>query len=389
MIDRTWFRAAGLVLAVLVLAACQGEQSSGAGQAPPPPTVTVAKPVVRQVVEEDSYVGRFAAIQDLTVRSRVSGYLEAVHFTDGQLVESGDLLFTIDQRQFQAALAEAEARTRTASAIVDFAQTQFDRAQDLVDRGTISEAVFDQRQEALLTAQSDLDAATAARQQAELNVDFSQINAAVSGRVDRNFISIGNLVSADDTALTNIVSLDPIWFYFDVDERAFLGYARDARVRNQGSLQEGAGALKVTVTLADGSDGTFDGALDFAENRVDNASGTIRLRARFANPDFIMQPGMFGRVSVPGSLPYQGILVPDAAVASDQNRRIVYVLGDDDTVSQRDVRPGPTLFGYRVIRTGLTGDEKIVINGLARIRPGQKVTPKEETLPQSATDPQG
>lgn len=370
------------------LAACQPETESASVGGPPPPTVTVAKPVVRELVDQDEYVGRFAAVDDVTVRSRVSGYLDQIRFRDGQMVKAGDPLFTIDQRPLNAALDEANASVATAQAQLEFAQTQFNRGQDLVGRGTIPQVTFDEREQALLSAQALFDAANAAKVRAELNLEFSAISAPIPGRIDRNFVSIGNLVNADQTALTSIVSLDPIEFYFDIDERALINYARDARVRGD-SLQEGSGGTPVSVRLAAGNDGPFEGALNFAENRVDEASGTIRLRASFANPDFIMQPGMFGRITVPGSLPYRGVLVPDEAVSSDQNRRIVYVLNDDDTVAQRDVRPGPRLFGYRVIRTGLTGEETVVINGLVRIRSGMTVTPELVELPPEAPQSEG
>ncbi|MEM8665784.1 MAG: efflux RND transporter periplasmic adaptor subunit, partial [Pseudomonadota bacterium] len=216
-----------------------------------------------------------------------------------------------------------------------------------------------------------------------LKLECTEIRAPLAGRIDRRRVSAGNLVQADTTVLTTIVSLDPIDFYFDIDERALLAYARDARERG-GALQRGAASLPVTVRLADTVSDTFSGTLNFAENRVDGESGTIRLRARFANDGLIMQPGMFGRVNVPASLPYEGVLVPDEAVASDQNRRVVYVLGEGNAVSVTPVRPGPRIYGYRVIREGLSGDETIVINGLARIRPGAVVDPERVDLPLTA-----
>ncbi|HMF66072.1 MAG TPA: efflux RND transporter periplasmic adaptor subunit, partial [Phyllobacterium sp.] len=188
---------------------------------------------------------------------------------------------------------------------------------------------------------------------------------------------------ANDTVLTTIVSLDPIDFYFDVDERNLLNYARTARERGS-NLQEGGGGLDVTVKLTDSNEPPVTGKLDFAENRLDNATGTMRVRARFANPKFILQPGLFGRVEVAASNSYKGILVPDEAVGSDQNERVVYVVGDDGTVTSKPVRPGPKLYGYRVIREGLTGDETIVVNGLMRVRPGAKVKPELVQLPPEA-----
>jgi RND family efflux transporter MFP subunit len=196
---------------------------------------------------------------------------------------------------------------------------------------------------------------------------------------------VGNLVSPDDTILTRIVSLDPIYFYFDIDERSFLAYARDARARGL-VLQEGAGALPVKVRTADERDGSFDGKLDFAENRVDRGTGTVRVRAVLPNPDLVLQPGLFGTINIPGSLPYRGVLIPDDAIAADQDRRIVYVVDEAGKVTARQIRPGPRLHGYRVVREGLEGDETIVINGLMRVRPGVTVTPSLVELPPAADE---
>lgn len=363
--------------AVIGLAACQPE--AGTTEAPPPPEVTVAKPVARQIVEDDEFVGRFGAVDEVEVRSRVGGYLSEIHFTDGQLVKEGDLLFTIDQRPYAAEKERAEAHERVASAELDYAKQQFDRAADLVKRGTIPQSQYDERVQAHLAAQANAEAAKAATRTASLDYHYTEIRAPIAGRIDRRFVSVGNLVQPDLTVLTRIVSLDPIDIYFDIDERSLLNYARDARVRGV-DLQQGGG-LEVKVRLADEQDGAFTGKLDFAENQVDHASGTIRLRARLPNPDFIMQPGMFGRVNVPASLPHDGIMLPDAAVSSNQDQRIVYVVDSENTVSAKPVRPGPRIDGYRVIRSGLDGTETIVIDGLMRVRPGVKVTPKETELP--------
>jgi RND family efflux transporter MFP subunit len=372
----------GFLLALLgSLSACDdGGSSAQEGGAPPPPSVTVAKPVVREVVEDDEFIGRFEAIDEVDIRARVGGYLQQVHFTDGAIVAEGDLLFTIDQRPFQAALAEAEANLKIARSQVDFTTKQLERARELSTRGNISVSALDERQQEFIAAQAQVQGAQAAYDSARLDLNYTEIRAPVGGRIDRNFISVGNLVSPDDTILTRIVSLDPIYFYFDIDERSFLAYARDARTRGD-SLQEGAGAMPVKVRLSDERDGAFKGKLDFAENRVDRGTGTLRVRALFDNPDLILQPGLFGTINIPGSLPYRGVLVPDEAIAADQDRRIVYVVDEAGKVSPRQVRTGPRLFGYRVLRDGLEGDETIVINGLMRVRPGITVTPNQVELP--------
>ncbi|MEW9808627.1 efflux RND transporter periplasmic adaptor subunit [Mesorhizobium marinum] len=348
-----------------------------------PPTVTAAKPVVRDIVEDDEFVGRFEAVDQVAVRSRVGGYLQAVHFTDGALVKQGDLLFTIDQRPFQAAFEAAKSRVDVATSLLDFSQLQLKRAEELASSGNLSTATLDDRRREYLAAEAGYQGATADLRTANLNLEFTEIRAPLAGRIDRRLVSIGNLVQPDSTLLTTIVSTDPIDFYFDVDERLYLAYAEDARKRG-GALQEGAGGLDVAVRIADRNNASFAGKLDFAENRIDAATGTVRVRARFANSDGVLQPGMFGRINVPGSLPYRGVMLPDEAIGADQSRRIVYVVDAEGTVSAKTVRPGPRNHGYRVIREGLTGDETVIINGLMRVRPGVKVKAEIVTLPDEA-----
>ncbi|WP_298838066.1 efflux RND transporter periplasmic adaptor subunit [uncultured Roseobacter sp.] len=345
-----------------------------------PPPVTVAKPVVKTIVEDDEFVGRFDAEGQVTVRARVSGYLEEVHFSDGGLVEKGQILFTIDQRQFRTALRQAQAQIDVAQATFDFADDQLRRAEALVTNGNISQSAVDSRREAYLSAQGALEQARAALELAQLDVEYSQITAPMSGRIGQALVDAGNLVEANQTQLTTIVSSDPIYFYFDIDERYFLAYARDARARGA-SLQEGAGQLKVKVSLSDESIPPLDGYLDFSENRIDAATGTMRVRAVLDNPDDILTPGLFGRVNVPGSLPYEGILVPDNAVVADQNRRLVMSVDDAGNVTPLPVRPGPRIDGYRVIREGLDGSEVIVVEGIVRARPGSVVAPELIELP--------
>ncbi len=347
------------------------------------PVVTTAKPVVREVVESDSFVGRFEAVDSVDVRSRVGGYLDEVHFTDGAMVKAGDLLFTIDQRPYQAAYDSAKSRVDVATSVLEFAKSQLDRAEALAKSGNLAISVLDDRRREHLSALAQLEGAKADLRNASLSLDFTEIRAAISGRIDRRLVSPGNLVQADNTLLTTIISLDPIDFYFDIDERSAYAYARDARQRG-GSLQEGAGGLDISVKLNDRDPVSFSGKLDFSENRLNSQTGTMRVRARLANTDGIMQPGMFGRITMPGSLPYKGVLVPDEAIGADQDRRIVYVVDDTGTISARPIRTGPMLYGYRVVRTGLTGDETIVIDGLVRVRPGVKVKGEQVSLPAEA-----
>jgi RND family efflux transporter MFP subunit len=373
-----WLTAA--VFAAIGLLAALAAQAQ---EAPPAPVVTVAKPVVRDIVEDDEFVGRFEAVDQVSLRSRVGGYLEQVHFQDGTLVKQGDLLFTIDQRPFKAALNQAQAQVDSAKTLVEFAKMQFERAETLSRDGNIPVSTLDDRRREYLAAQAQLDGAEAALENASLDLEFTEIKAPFSGRVDRRLVSPGNLVQADQTVLTTIVSIDPIDFYFDIDERAYFAYARDARERG-GVMQEGAGGIDVVVRVADRSEVVFKGKLDFAENRLDEATGTMRVRARFDNKDGVLQPGMFGRINVPGSLPHPGVLLPDDAIGADQNRRIVFVVDEAGLISAKPVRTGPRIDGYRVIREGLTGEETVVVNGLVRVRPGVTVKPEMTTLPPKA-----
>jgi membrane fusion protein, multidrug efflux system len=354
-------------------------------QAPggPPPKVTVAKPVVRQIVEQDQYTGRFDAIDYVEVRARVTGYLEKINFVDGQTVKKGDVLFVIDRRPYKAALEQAQAALASAKARQSFSQTDLERAQTLSRSGNISEQVTDQRRQASQTAQADVDSAQAALNNAQLNYDFSEVKAPINGRISRRLVTEGNIVSADQTMLTTIVSLDPIYFSYTVDEKAFLKYQNSLGI-GMGQTQQGKG-VPILISLSGEAKPTRKGTLDFVDNRVDNATGTILLRATVPNADLFIKPGLFGIVAMPATKPFQGVLVPDEAVAANQDKRIVYVVGPENVIQQKDVVLGPKVDGYRVIQSGLKGDETIVVNGLARVRPGAKVTPETVELPPSKT----
>ncbi|KST60265.1 hemolysin secretion protein D [Methylobacterium sp. GXS13] len=370
--------AAGVLLAGPLAPIAHAQAPGG-----PPPKVTVAKPVVREIVEQDQYTGRFDAIEYVEVRARVTGYLEKINFTDGQTVKKGDLLFVIDRRPYKAALEQAQAALASAKARQSFSQTDLERAQTLSRSGNISEQVTDQRRQASLTAQADVDSAQAALNNAQLNYDFSEVKAPVNGRISRRLVTEGNIVSADQTMLTTIVSLDPIWFSFTVDEKSFLKYQNSLGI-GMGQTQQGKG-VPIMISLSGEAKPTRKGTLDFVDNRVDNATGTILLRATVPNADQYIKPGLFGIVSMPATKPFQGVMIPDEAVAANQDKRIVYVLGPDNVIQQKDVVLGPKVDGYRVIRSGLKGDETLVVNGIARVRPGAKVTPETVELPPSKT----
>lgn len=364
------------ILIALALVAALPASAQMDGPAP----VTVARPVVKEIVEDDEFVGRFAAPEEIVVRARVGGYLQTIHFTDGAYVEAGQLLFTIDQRTFRASVDGAEAQLRTAEASIAFAREQLERAERLIANGNIAQSVLDERRQEFLRSQAALDGANAMLSGARIALDFTEIRAGISGRIGRAQVTEGNLVQADQTVLTTIVSTDPVHFYFDIDERFYLAYARDARSRG-GAMQQGSGGLPVRVTLADPAIAPREGVLDFSENRLDPETGTMRMRAVFANHDGVLTPGLFGRINVPGSLPYRGVLIPDEAIVADQNRRLVNVVDAEGNVSPREIRPGPRIDGYRVVREGLDGSEIIVVNGLMRLRPGVQVAPQMTELP--------
>lgn len=369
--------AAGLVAGPLTTPA-QAQAPGG-----PPPKVTVAKPVVRQIVEQDQYTGRFDPIDYVEVRARVTGYLEKINFTDGQTVKKGDLLFVIDRRPYKAALEQAQAALASAKARQSFSQTDLERAQTLSRSGNISEQVTDQRRQASQTAQADVDSAQAALNNAQLNYDFSEVKAPINGRISRRLVTEGNIVSADQTMLTTIVSLDPIYFSFTVDEKSFLKYQNSLGI-GMGQTQQGKG-VPILIALSGEAKPTRKGSLDFVDNRVDTATGTILLRATVPNANLFIKPGLFGIVSMPATKPFQGIMLPDEAVAANQDKRIVYIVGPDNVIQQKDVVLGPKVDGYRVIQSGLKGDETVVVNGLSRVRAGAKVAPDTIELPPSKT----
>jgi multidrug efflux system membrane fusion protein len=356
-------------------------QGAPGGAAPPPPPVTVARPVVKEVVEYDDFTGRFEAVDFVEVRARVTGYIERVAFQDGTMVKKGDLLFEIDRRPYKATLDQAEAALFSAQARFNFAENDLERAESLRKTGNISDQLLDQRRQNSISARGDLDRAQATVREARLNDEFTEVRAPIDGRISRRLISEGNLVTANQTLLTTIVSLDPLYFNFDVDERAFLAYSRTGQL---GIGADGrARSLDVKVGVTDEREPKRPGRLDFLDNRLDQATGTIRARARVPNADLFITPGLFGTIRVPGSAPYRGVLVPDEAVATDQDRRLVWVVAPDNSVSARVVRPGPRIDGYRLIREGLTGEETVVIAGIQRVRPGARVTPQMTQLPPS------
>ena len=369
-----------LALALACFIASCGERQQQGG-APPPPTVTVAKPIKRTVFDFDEYVGRFTAINSVEVRARVSGYLDKLHFKDGQLVKQGDLLFTIDKRPFQNTLDQARANLVQAQSNVAYTEADYTRGQALVRDKTITDQTFEQRAQAFRNAKASVTANEAAVRQAELDLEFTELRAPVNGRIGDRRVSPGNLVtggtSGNTTMLATIVSIDPIYFEFTFDEASYLRYERLAK-KGEDIASRNA-SVQVALKLIDESDFDHEGRMDFVDNVIERATGTIRGRAVFANPSEVFTPGMFARVRVPGSPPYEGLLVPDIAVGTEQARRYVVVVDDQDTARIKYVTLGQlTSDGLRVIKEGLGSDDRVVVNGLMQARSGTKVHAEEQ-----------
>ena len=354
------------VLAAMILSACGSQAQQGA---PPPPEVTVSQPLVGEVMDWDEFPGRFEAPQTVEVRARVGGYIQAVHFQDGDYVRQGQLMFTLDPRQAQAAVAAAQAQVAQAQAQTNLARTEFERASTLFDQGFLSQAAVDLRRANLETAEAAQAAANSAVRQARLDLEFTRVTAPISGRVSDRRADAGNLVAGGSSAadvLTTIVSTSPIHFTFDASEAILLRYQRSA--------QNGRAPLR--VRLQDEAGFEHVGYLDFTDNTVDTASGVVRLRGVINNPGGFLRPGMYGQAQLAGTAPYQALLVPDAAIVTDQARRIVYVVNADGTTAAKPVELGPLVDGLRVIRGGLERTDRVVIAGVQRIQmPGQPVTP--------------
>jgi RND family efflux transporter MFP subunit len=363
-----------IVLLALALSGC-GEKPAPQAAAPPP--VTVAQPVKRTVTDWDEFTGRFEAVEEVQVRPRVGGFVTSVLFRDGAFVNTGDLLYLIDARPFEAVAEQAEGQLSDARAKAELAKRELDRGLSLVQTSAVSEQVVDQRRQALQAANAAILQAEGTLKAAQLNIEFTHVTAPISGRVSRHLISVGNLVQGSDggasTLLTSIVSMDPIYVYFDMDEATYL---RNNRLWFEGKRPSSRDTPNpVQVALTGETKPSHDGKMDFLDNRLDVGTGTLRGRAVIPNKDLSILPGQFGRVRVIGSAPYEALLLPDSAVATDQSRKIVFVVKEDDTVEARAVTLGPLDDGLRVIREGLKPEDRVIVDGLQRARVGAKVSP--------------
>jgi RND family efflux transporter MFP subunit len=368
---------------LLLMTACAQQQPTAAP--PPPPKVTISQPLNREVVEWEEYTGRLEAVESVEVRARVNGYLQSIHFKNGATVKQGDLLFVIDPRPYQAELERARAELALANARLERASKDLARSQMLVRSRAVSQEEVDTRISDQRQAQESVQAARAMVNAAQLNVEFTQVRAPISGRISRNLVSVGNLINGgttQSTLLTTIVSLDPIYCYFEADERSYLKGIR--QLRNGDRATGRAGKQPVYVALTDEQGFPHQGSIDFWDNRLDQNTGTITVRAVLPNPDLLLAPGLFARVRVPAGDKYTALMLPPDAVGSDLSQQFVFVVDDQNLVQYRKVTPGPIIDGLRVIRDGLQPDDWVIVKGVRRAKTGAKVDP----IKQGAADAQ-
>ena len=369
--------AAIVLLAAWLVSGCEKAQS-----APPPPQVTVAPAISRAISDEDQFTGHFESVNSVEVRPRVGGFVERVAFTEGALVHQGDVLFTIDARQYQAEAARAEAVLAQARTRKELADMELERAQRLVSTQAISREELDARTSGRAESDAAIKAAEAAVRLAKLNLDWTVVRAPITGRVSRAEVTSGNLVQAGPpaaTLLTTIVSLDPMYVYFDSDEQAYLKYMQ---VRQAGSGARAVGRT-VYVGLASESGFPHEGTVDFVDNRVDRSAGTIRVRAVMPNKSLLFTPGLFARVRLVDGNRHEATLIQDRAIGTDQDRKFVLVLKDDNTLAYRPITIGRVVDGLRTVESGLAPGERVVVNGQMRVRPGMKVVAQTTAM---ATD---
>jgi membrane fusion protein, multidrug efflux system len=364
-----------------VLAGCDRPASQAA--APPAPPVTVAQPVKRTVTDWDEFTGRFDAVEEVQVRPRVGGFVNSVEFQDGAIVRAGELLYVIDPRPFEAVAEQADGQLSDARAKVELAKRELDRGLNLVQTSAVSEQVVDQRRQALQAAHAAEVQAEGALKAAKLNIEFTHVLAPITGRVSRHLVSPGNLVQGSDTGtstlLTSIVSLDPIYIYFDMDEAT---YIKNSKLWFEGKRPSSRDTPNpVQITLSGETKPSHEGTINFLDNRLDVSTGTLRSRAVIKNTDLSILPGQFGRVRLIGSAPYDTLLIPDTAIATDQSRKIVFVVKPDDTVEARPVTLGPLDEGLRVVREGLKAEDRVIVDGIQRARVGAKVNPHPAQAP--------
>ncbi|HEY4261175.1 MAG TPA: efflux RND transporter periplasmic adaptor subunit [Schlesneria sp.] len=377
-VDRRWSLLA--ILGIVAVAGCHAQVAKA--PAPKPPEVFIASPVEEIVTETEEFTGRTMAVNTVEVRARVTGYLDLVKFEDGADVKVGDVLAEVDPRSYKAEVEKARATTAQAKARMDRFSRQLNRARQLIEKKTITQEVFESAESDHTEALATLDAAVASQDAAELNLAFTKITSPLDGQISRRLVDPGNLVKADDTPLATIVSLNKIHAYFDVDERTVL---RIRRLIQQGKMKSARDSeTKVKIGLADEEDFPLEGTVNFIDNQVDATTGTLRLRAIVENNHRFLAPGMFVRVQVPIGNPHPALMIREEALGADQGQRFVYVVNDKDEIAYRRVTVGMSRGGRRVIEGEISLQDRIVVSGLQRVRPGTKVAVRPFELPSDA-----
>jgi membrane fusion protein, multidrug efflux system len=369
----------GIVLAASI-AGCSGEAANDQAM-PPPPDVSVATVAVREVSQWDEFTGRVEAVESVELRPRVSGYIERLNYIEGREVAKGDVLFDIDARTYRAALDLAEAELERARVQELLTQTELERARKLIESKAISLGEFDQRRATHAQAQANVRVAQAAVDVAALNLEFTKVRAPVAGRAGRALVTAGNLVSTDPNAtlLTTIVSLDPVYVYFEGDEQTYLRYKAMSRGGERTGGREARYPVRIGLAGEDGY--PHPGELDFVDNRVDPSTGTIRARALVPNRDRILTPGLFARVQLLAGDPFEAMLIDDKAILTDQDRKYVYVVGDDGLAMRRDIRTGRLIDGLRVVESGLAAGDRVIVHGVQKVFfPGMPVQAHEVAM---------
>ncbi|MBL5910560.1 efflux RND transporter periplasmic adaptor subunit [Enterobacter asburiae] len=385
-LQKTWgnyhLNALGVMLLSVLLVGCDNSVAQNA--APPAPAVSAADVVVKSISQWDSFNGRIEAVESVQLRPRVSGYIDKVNYTDGQEVKKGEVLFTIDDRTYRAALEQAQANLARAKTQASLAQSEANRTDKLVNTNVVSREEWEQRRSAATQAQADIRAAQAAVDAAQLNLDFTKVTAPIDGRASRALITSGNLVTAGDTAsvLTTLVSQKTVYVYFDVDESTYLHYQNLARSGQGASSNHTALPVEIGLTGEEGY--PHQGKVDFLDNQLTPSTGTIRMRALLDNAQRQFTPGLFARVRLPGSAEFKATLIDDKAVLTDQDRKYVYIVDKEGKAQRRDISPGRLADGLRIVRQGLNPGDKVIVEGLQKVfMPGMPVNAK--TVAMTAT----
>jgi RND family efflux transporter MFP subunit len=367
----------GATCTLAILAGCG---KSAGPQAPPPPQVSVAQVLEKRVKDWDEFTGRLQAVETVEIRPRVSGYIDKVAFVEGSLVKRGALLFVIDPRPYQAEYDRAAADLKRNNTALDLGRIEFARVQRLKESGAVSQEELDQRKSTVSQAEANVAGSQAALEAASLNLNFTRVTSPVDGRVSRAEVTRGNLVTGGSnggTLLTSVVSMDPIYLYFDADEQSYLRYTQMAR---SGGLNSRDSGNPVQVGLANEEGFPHVGTVDFVDNQLNPQTGTIRARAVLQNKDGQFTPGMFARVQLLGSGEYSAILIDDRAVNTDQSQKYVLLLGANNQIEYRKVKLGRVIDGLRVVREGLKSGDVIIVNGAQRVHPGITVTPQRVSM---------